>query len=256
MGMLDGQIALIFGIANDRSICWGIAQRLAAEGATLVFTYQGETLEKRVRPLAEQLGVDLVLECDATKDEQVDAVFHTVGDRYGHLDILVHGIAHAHKEDLRARFSEASREGFSYAMEVSAYSLIHFCRLARPLMAGRNGRVITLTYYGAEKVVPNYHIMGAAKAALETCVQYLAYDLAADGIRINAISAGPIKTLAASGISDFYTIGKTSIDRAPMKRLVTQEEVGKAALFLLSDLSSGTTGEVIHVDAGYHVTGM
>jgi len=256
MGMLDGQIALIFGIANDRSICWGIAQRLAAEGAELVFTYQGETLEKRVRPLADQLGVKLVLECDATDDAEVEAVFQAIRERYGHLDILVHGIAHARKDDLKSRYSDSSREGFAYAMDVSAYSLIHFCRLARPLMEGRNGRVITLTYYGAEKVVPNYHVMGAAKAALEASVRYLAYDLAADGIRVNAISAGPIKTLAASGISDFYTIGKTSIDRAPMKRLVTQDEVGKTALYLLSDMSSGTTGEVVHVDAGYHVTGM
>ena len=256
MGMLDGQIALIFGIANDRSICWGIAQSLAAEGAELVFTYQGDIMKKRVRPLAEKLGVKLVLPCDATDDEQVEAVFRTVGETYGHLDVLVHGIAHATRDDLKGRFSDTSRQGFAYAMDVSAYSLIHFCRLARPLMAGRDGRVVTLTYYGAEKVVPNYHVMGAAKAALEAIVRYLAADLAADGIRVNAISAGPIKTLAAVGISDFYNIGKISIDRSPLRRLVSQEEVGKTALYLLSDLSSATTGEVIHVDAGYHVTGM
>jgi enoyl-[acyl-carrier protein] reductase I len=256
MGMLDGQIALIFGIANDRSICWGIAQALAAEGAELVFTYQGETMQKRVLPLAERLAVKLVLPCDATDDEQVESVFRAVGETYGHLDVLVHGIAHATRDDLKGRFSDTSREGFAYAMDVSAYSLIHFCRLALPLMEGRNGRVLTLTYYGAEKVVPNYHVMGAAKAALEACVRYLAVDLAPEGIRVNAISAGPIKTLAAVGISDFYNIGKTSIDRSPLKRLVTQEEVGKTALYLLTDLSSATTGEVIHVDAGYHVTGM
>ena len=167
MGMLDGQIALIFGIANDRSICWGIAQSLAAEGAELVFTYQGDIMKKRVRPLAEKLGVKLVLPCDATDDEQVEAVFRTVGETYGHLDVLVHGIAHATRDDLKGRFSDTSRQGFAYAMDVSAYSLIHFCRLARPLMAGRDGRVVTLTYYGAEKVVPNYHVMGAAKAALQ-----------------------------------------------------------------------------------------
>ncbi|MGD2063310.1 MAG: enoyl-ACP reductase [Nitrospirota bacterium] len=256
MGLLDSQIALIFGIANDRSICWGIAQALAAEGAELVFTYQGETMEKRVRPLADKLAVKLVLPCDATDDEQVEAVFRVVGETYGHLDVLVHGIAHATRDDLKGRFSDTSRAGFAYAMDVSAYSLVHFCRLARPLMEGRNGRIVTLTYYGAEKVIPNYHVMGAAKAALEASVRYLAVDLATDGMRINAISAGPIKTLAAVGISDFYNIGKTSIERAPLKRLVTQEEVGKAAVFLLADLSSAITGEVIHVDAGYHVIGM
>jgi len=256
MGLLDGQVALIFGIANERSICWGIAQALAAEGARLAVTYQGPALEKRVRPLAEKLGVELCLDCDAVNDDQVEAVFQQVGDHFGHLDAMVHGIAHAHRSDLKGRFCDTSREGFTYALDVSAYTLIHFCRLARPLMEGRDGRVITLTYYGSEKVIPNYHVMGAAKAALEANVRYLAVDLAEDGIRVNALSAGPIKTLASVGISDFYTIGKTARDRAPMRRLITQDDVAKSSLYLLSDLSSAVTGEVIHVDCGYHVTGM
>jgi len=256
MGLLDGQVALIFGIANERSICWGIAQALAAEGARLAVTYQGPALEKRVRPLAEKLGAELCLDCDAVNDDQVEAVFQQVGDHFGHLDAMVHGIAHAHRADLKGRFSDTSRDGFAYALDVSAYTLIHFCRLARPLMEGRDGRVITLTYYGSEKVIPNYHVMGAAKAALEANVRYLAADLAEDGMRVNALSAGPIKTLASVGISDFYSIGKTARDRAPMRRLITQDDVAKTSLYLLSDLSSAVTGEVIHVDCGYHVTGM
>jgi len=256
MGLLDGQVALIFGIANERSICWGIAQALAAEGARLAVTYQGPALEKRVRPLADRLNAELCIECDAVDDGQVEAVFQRVGDHFGHLDAMVHGIAHAHRSDLKGRFSDTSREGFAYALDVSAYTLIHFSRLARPLMADRDGRIITLTYYGSEKVIPNYHVMGAAKAALEANVRYLAADLASDGIRVNAISAGPIKTLASVGISDFYTIGKTARDRAPMRRLITQEEVAKTSVYLLSDLSSAVTGEIIHVDCGYHVTGM
>ncbi len=256
MGMLDGQVALIFGIANERSICWGIAQALAAEGARFAVTYQGEALERRVRPLAEKLNAEVCMECDAADDRQVEAVFERVGEVFGGLDMMVHGIAHAHRSDLKGRFSDTSREGFGYALDVSAYSLIHFSRLARPLMEGRDGRILTLTYYGAEKVIPNYNVMGAAKAALEASVRYLAVDLAREGIRVNALSAGPIKTLASVGISDFYTIGKTARDRAPLKRLVTLEDLGRSALYLLSDLSSGVTGEVVHVDCGYHATGM
>ncbi|MDH4099484.1 MAG: enoyl-ACP reductase [Nitrospirota bacterium] len=256
MGLFENKKAVICGVANERSIAWAIAQHLHREGAELAFTYAGDAFRERVEPLAASLGSKLVLSCDVTKDDEIDAAFERLRDEWGGMDVLVHSLAFANKEELKGRFVDTSREGFMLAMNVSAYSLVALSRRALPLMAGRSGNVLTLSYYGAEKVFPNYNVMGVAKAALESTVQYLAADLGKDGVRVNAISAGPIRTLAAMGIGDFREILNHVQSRSPLNKNVTADEVGKTAVYLCSDLASGVTGEVIHVDAGYHVIGM
>ena len=256
MDMLKGKKGVIFGVANDRSIAWAIAEALHREGAELAFTYAGEILEKRVRPLAEGIGAKIILPCDVTKDEEIERVFATLRREWGGLDILVHAIAYAAKEDLSNPYVETSRQGFHLALDVSAYSMVILARQAAALMEGRGGAILTMTYMGAEKVIPNYNVMGVAKAALEASVKYLAYDLGPKGIRVNAISAGPIRTLAASGIAGFKEMLHYSAERAPLKRNIDTDEVARTALYLLSDMASAVTGEVIHVDAGYNIMGM
>ena len=236
MGLLDGKKAAIFGVANDRSIAWAISEAFHAEGAELAFTFAGEILEKRVRPLAEGIGSKIILPCDVTKDEEVEKVFATLKQEWGGLDILVHAIAFANKEDLSNPYAQTSRAGFHLAMDVSAYSLVALAQRAAPLMEGRKGSIVTLTYMGSEKVIPNYNVMGVAKAALEASVRYLAHDLGPKGIRINAISAGPLRTLAAAGISDFKSMLHHVAERAPLKRNIEAEEVGKTALYLVQRL--------------------
>ena len=254
-GLMQGKRGLIMGLANDKSIAWGIAQAVAAQGAELAFSYQGEALKKRVEPLAESLGQPHLYECDVASDESIDALFTTLKAEWGQLDFLVHAIGFADKNELRGRYVDTSRAGFALAMDISVYSFTAVCQRAAAMM-GPGGSLLTLTYFGAERVMPHYNVMGVAKAGLEASVKYLAEDLGKDGIRVNAISAGPIKTLAASGIGDFRYIMRWNELNSPLRRNVTQEEVGKAALYLLSDLGSGTTGENLHVDAGYHVVGM
>ena len=254
-GLMQGKRGLIMGLANDKSIAWGIAQAVAAQGAELAFSYQGEQLKKRVEPLAESLGSPRLFECDVASDDSIDALFAALKAEWGQLDFLVHAIGFADKNELRGRYVDTSRAGFALAMDISVYSFTAVCQRASAMM-GPGGSLLTLTYYGAEKVMPHYNVMGVAKAGLEASIKYLAEDLGKDGIRVNAISAGPIKTLAASGIGDFRYIMKWNELNSPLRRNVTQEEVGKAALYLLSDLGSGTTGENLHVDAGYHVVGM
>jgi enoyl-[acyl-carrier protein] reductase I len=256
MGLLDGRKGVIFGVANEKSIAWAIAQKLHKEGAELAFTFAGEALEKRVRPLADSLGAKLILPCDVTKDDQIQAVFDQIRSAFGHLDILVHAIAFANKEDLKTDFLSTTRDGFRLAQDVSAYSLTVLARHAAPLMEGRPASILTLSYYGAEKVVPRYNVMGVAKAALEASVRYLAADLGPRGIRVNAISAGPIRTLASAGISGFLDMLHHVEAKAPLRRNISAEEVAGTALYLASDLASGVTGEVIYVDAGYHIMGM
>jgi enoyl-[acyl-carrier protein] reductase I len=256
MGLLDGKKAAIFGVANERSIAWAIAEAFHAEGAELAFTYAGEVLEKRVRPLAEGIGSQLILPCDVTKDEEIDKVFAELGRKWGGLDILIHAIAFANKEDLSHSYLQTSRAGFHLAMDVSAYSMVALARSAAPLMEGRQSAILTLTYMGSERVIPNYNVMGVAKAALEASVRYLAYDLGPKGIRVNAISAGPIRTLAAAGISDFKSMLHYVADKSPLKRNIDAAEVGKTALYLCSSWGSAVTGEVVHVDAGYNIMGM
>ena len=253
--VLEGKKGLVFGIANHRSIAWGIAQALHAQGAELGFSYGLPQLERRVLPLADSLGVDFVEKCDVTKDEEIEAVFRKAEDAFGEIDILVHAIAYAEQDDLTGRFVDTSRDGFKMALDISAYSLVALTQAALPLMSN-GGSVLTMTYYGAEKAVPHYNVMGVAKAALEASVRYLAADLGPDNVRVNAISAGPIKTLSAAGISGFRKMLHYVEERAPLRRNVDQDEVGKTALWLCSDLSSGVTGEVVYVDAGYHILGM
>ncbi|HSH03889.1 MAG TPA: enoyl-ACP reductase [Anaerolineae bacterium] len=255
MGILDGKKALIFGIANKRSIAWGIAQAFHEQGAEIGFSYGIPQLEKRVQPLAEEIGVTFVEKCDVTSDEEIEAVFAKAKEHFGQIDILVHAIAFANKEELEGRFYDTSREGFRLALDISAYSLVALTRHARPLMTD-GGAVLTLSYYGAEKVVPHYNVMGVAKAALEASTRYLAAELGVENIRVNAISAGPIKTLAAGGIAGFRKMLNYVGERSPLRRNVDQDEVGKTALWLCSDWGSGVTGEVIYVDAGYHILGM
>ena len=255
MGLLDGKKAAIFGVANDRSIAWAISEALRAEGAELAFTFAGEILEKRVRPLAEGIGSRIILPCDVTKDEEIEKVFTRLKQEWGGLDIMIHAIAFANKEDLANPYVQTSRHGFHLAMDVSAYSMVALARHATPLMEGRGGSMLTLTYMGSEKVIPNYNVMGVAKAALEASVRYLAHDLGPKGIRVNAISAGPIRTLAASGIADFKEMLHHVSERAPLKRNIDATEVGKTALFLCSEWGSAITGEVLHVDAGYSIMG-
>ena len=253
--LMAGKRGLVMGVANDRSIAWGIAKVCAAHGAELAFTYQGDALAKRVKPLADSLASTHVLSCDVTDDDSVDAVFRTLEDDWGRLDFLVHAIAFSDKTELTGGYLQTSRDNFLRTMDISCYSFTSVAQRAVPLMA-EGGSMITLTYYGAERVMPHYNVMGVAKAALEASVRYLAADLGPHGIRCNALSAGPIKTLAAAGIGDFRFILKWNELNAPLHRNVTIEEVGNAGLYLLSDLGSGVTGEVHHVDCGYHTVGM
>jgi len=252
---MAGKRGLVMGVANERSIAWGIAKIAAAHGAELAFTYQGEALEKRVRPLASEVGSTLVLPCDVTDAASLDAVFKSLADDWEGLDFVVHAIAYSDKDELKGQYVETTRANFLMTMDISCYSFTDVCRRAAALMKN-GGSLLTLSYIGAERVVPHYNVMGVAKAALEASVRYLAVDLGGLRIRVNAISAGPIKTLAASGIGDFRYILKWNELNAPLKRNVTIEEVGSAGLYLLSDLSSGVTGEVHHVDSGYHTVGM
>jgi enoyl-[acyl-carrier protein] reductase I len=254
-GILAGKRGLIMGLANERSLAWGIARAARAAGAELAFSYAGEALEKRVRPLAAELGSDLCVECDVSDAAAIEAAFAALGARWDALDFLVHAIGFSDKNELRGRYIDTGLDNFLMTMNVSAYSFTAVARAARPLLRP-GGSLLTLTYYGAEKVVPHYNVMGLAKAALEASVRYLAVDLGPEGVRVNAISAGPIRTLAASGIGDFRYILRWNELNAPLRRNVTIEDVGGAALFLLSDLGAGVTGEVLHVDAGYHVVGM
>jgi enoyl-[acyl-carrier protein] reductase I len=255
MGLMTGKRGLIMGVANDRSLAWGIAQKLAAEGAELAFSYQGEALEKRVRPLAASVGVPHLFECDVASDESIDALFAGVAALWPTIDFLVHAIGFSDKAELRGRYAETSRANFAMSMDISVYSFTAVARRAAAMMP-EGGSLLTLSYYGAQKVIPHYNVMGVAKAALEASVRYLAVDYGRDNIRVNAISAGPVKTLAASGIGDFRYILKWNELNSPLKRNITLEDVGGAGAYLLSDLSSGTTGEVLYVDGGYHVVGM
>lgn len=254
-GLMQGKRGLIMGLANDKSLAWGIARRLAEQGAELAFSYQGEALEKRVRPLAASLGSDFLIDCDVSEMGALDTAFATLAARWPTLDFVVHAIGFSDKNELRGKYVDTSLENFLMTMNISAYSLVAVARRAAAMMA-EGGSILTLSYYGAEKVIPHYNVMGVAKAALETSVKYLANDLGPQAIRVNAISAGPIKTLAASGIGDFRYILKWNELNSPLRRNVTIEDVGGAGLYLLSDLASGVTGEIHHVDAGYNVVGM
>ncbi|MGR3794324.1 enoyl-ACP reductase FabI [Vannielia sp. SX4] len=253
--LMAGKRGLIMGLANDKSIAWGVAKALADAGAELALTYQGDAFKKRVTPLAEQLGCTLMADCDVSNTESVDAAFAQIEKEWGGLDFYVHAIGYSDKNELRGRYVDTSVENFRMSMEISVYSFTACTARAEKLMKN-GGSCLTLTYYGAEKVMPHYNVMGVAKAALEASVRYLAEDLGKDGIRVNGISAGPIKTLAASGIGDFRYILKWNELNSPLRRNVTIDDVGKSALYLLSDLGSGVTGEIHHVDAGYHAVGM
>ncbi|TMF34868.1 MAG: enoyl-ACP reductase [Chloroflexi bacterium] len=255
MGLLDGKRVLIFGVANDHSIAWGIAQALHGEGAEIGFSSVESLIDKRVRPLAESLGSTFVEPCDVQRDEDIDRVFNRWGETHDGLDVLVHALAFAKREDLTGRFIDTSRDGFALAQDVSAYSLVGLTRAAMPQLR-RGSSILTLTYYGAEKVVANYNVMGVAKASLEACVRYLAADLGPDGIRVNAISAGPVRTLAAAGIGGFKKMYADFADVAPLRANITIEDVGRTAVYLASDLSSAVTGEVIYVDGGFSVLGV
>lgn len=254
--LLQGKLGLILGIANKRSLAWGIARSTSREGARLAVTYQGERLEENVRELAQELKDPLILPCDVGKDEDLDALAASVKKELGGLDFVVHAVAFALREELDGEYLNTSREGYRIAQDVSAYSLTALARRSAPLMEGRGGSIVTLTYLGGERVVPHYNVMGVAKAALEMSVRYLAADLGPKGIRVNAISAGPIKTLAASGVHGLSKMLEYHRTHAPLRKNTEQEEVGDAALFLVSHLSRGITGEVVHVDGGFHVLGM
>jgi len=254
-GLMAGKRGLIMGVANDRSLAWGVAKALADAGAELAFTYQGEALEKRVRPLAAQAGSSLVLPCDVMDDASMDATFNRLKQDWGAMDFALHAIAFSDKDELKGKYANTSRHNFQRSMEISCFSFTDMCRRAAELMPN-GGSLATLSYLGAERVVPHYNVMGVAKAALEASVRYLAADFGHDSIRVNAISAGPVKTLAASGIGDFRFILKWNELNAPMERNITIEDVGGAGLYLFSDLSRGVTGEVHHVDGGYHSVGM
>ena len=254
-GLMAGKRGLIMGLANDKSLAWGIAKKLSEQGAELAFSYQGEALKKRVGPLAEQLGSDFIFECDVSDMDALDEAFATLGARWETIDFVVHAIGFSDKNELRGLYVDTSLDNFLMTMNISAYSLVAVAKRARAMMPS-GGSILTLTYYGAEKVIPHYNVMGVAKAALESSVQYLANDLGPENIRVNAISAGPIKTLAASGIGDFRYILRWNELNSPMRRNVTIDDVGGSGLYFLSDLSSGVTGEVHHVDGGYHVVGM
>ena len=254
-GVMAGKKGLIMGVANERSIAWGIAKKVAEQGADLAFTFQGDALQKRVTPLAASLGSSLVLPCDVTDEASVDAVFSELQSRWGKLDFVLHAIAYSDKEELKGQYVDTTRDNFERTMDISVYSFTEITRKATAMM-NDSGSLLTLTYYGAERVMPHYNVMGVAKAALEASVRYLAVDLGGRNIRVNGLSAGPMKTLAASGIGDFRYILKWNEYNSPLKRNVTLDDVGGAGLYLLSDLSSGVTGETHHVDCGYHVVGM
>jgi enoyl-[acyl-carrier protein] reductase I len=254
-GLMSGKRGLILGVANNRSIAWGIAKACVEQGAEIALTYQGDAFKKRVEPLAAELGAMIAGDCDVTNTDSVDAVFAKIEKEWGRLDFLVHAVAFSDKDELTGRYVDTTRDNFRKTMDISVYSLTALAQKAEPLMTN-GGSILTLTYYGAEKVMPHYNVMGVAKAGLEASVRYLAVDLGGKGIRVNAISAGPIKTLAASGIGDFRYILKWNEYNSPLKKSVSIEEVGNSALYLLSDLSTGVSGEVHHVDAGYHVVGM
>ncbi|MGR3660866.1 MAG: enoyl-ACP reductase FabI [Paracoccaceae bacterium] len=253
--LMAGKRGLIMGLANNRSIAWGIAKACADAGAELAFSYQGEQLKKRVGPLAAEVGSDFLVECDVSDAASLDNLFEALETKWGKLDFVVHAIGFSDKNELRGRYVDTSRANFNMTMDISVYSFTAVCVRAAKIM-NKDGSLLTLTYYGAEKIMPHYNVMGVAKAALEASVRYIAEDLGKDGIRCNAISAGPIKTLAASGIGDFRYIMKWNEYNSPLRRNVTTDDVGRSALYLLSDLGSGVTGEVLHVDAGYHVVGM
>lgn len=253
--LMDGKRGLIMGVANHMSLAWAIAQAVHAQGAALAFTYQGEALAKRVKPLAESVDSDFTLDCDVGDPASLDLVFAAIKERWGSIDFLVHAIGFSDKEELKGRYVDTSRTNFQRTLDISCFSFTDVCRRAAELMPN-GGSLLTLTYYGAEKVMPNYNVMGVAKAALEMSVKYIAVDLGGANIRVNGLSAGPVKTLAASGISDFRYILKWNQYNAPLKRNVTTDEVGGAGLYLLSDLSAGVTGEIHHVDCGYNVVGM
>jgi len=253
--LMAGKRGVVFGVANNRSIAWGITKAVSAQGAEVALTYQGEALKKRVGPLAAEIGSKLVLPCDVTDKASVDAVFETLAREWGSIDFLVHAVAFSDKDQLDGRYVDTTEDNFTKTLQISCFSFTALAKRAEKLMPN-GGSLLTLTYYGAEKVMPHYNVMGVAKAALETSVQYLAADLGKNNIRVNAISAGPIKTLAASGIADFRYILKWNEYNSPLRRTVTIEDVGGGGLYLLSDLSNGVTGEVLHIDAGYHVVGM
>lgn len=256
-GLMAGKRGLIMGLANDKSLAWGIAKALHAQGAEMAFSYMGDALLKRVGPLAAEVGSDFLIDCDVSNMDSIDAAFAAIEAKWGKLDFLVHAIGFSDKNELRGLYVDTSLDNFLMTMNISAYSLVAVTKRARPLMnAAGGGSILTLTYYGSEKVIPHYNVMGVAKAALDTSVKYLANDLGPENIRVNAISAGPIKTLAASGIGDLRYILKWNELNSPLRRNVTIDDVGGSGLYFLSDLSSGVTGEVHHVDAGYHVVGM
>ncbi len=253
--IMKGKRGLIMGVANDRSISWGIAKKIASEGAEIAFTYQVEALKKRVEPLAKSIGSSILIPCDVTDSLSMENTFEIIKKEWGDIDFLVHGIGFSNKDELRGKYYNTSSENFNQTMHVSCYSFTEACKLAEPIM-NEGGSIITLTYFGSEQVMPHYNVMGVAKAALEASVRYLAVDMGEKNIRVNAISAGPIKTLAASGIGDFRFILKWNELNAPLKRNVSQDDVGNSALYLLSDLGSAVTGEIQHVDCGYHTVGM
>ena len=254
-GIMSGKRGLIMGVANERSIAWGIASAAAAQGAELAFTFQGDALRKRVEPLAASVGSEMVMECDVTDDASMDAVFAELEAKWGKIDFILHAIAYSDKEELKGKYVDTTRNNFDRTMDISVYSFTAIAARAAKLMSD-GGSMLTLTYYGAERVMPHYNVMGVAKAALEASVRYLAVDLGGQNIRVNGLSAGPMKTLAASGIGDFRYILKWNEYNSPLKRNVTLEDVGGAGVYLLSDLSSGVSGETHHVDCGYHVVGM
>jgi enoyl-[acyl-carrier protein] reductase I len=254
MGLLTGKTALIFGIANDRSIAWGIARAFHEQGATLGFSYAGPVLEKRIRPLAESLGVTFVEQCDVASDSEITAIAEKAASSFGQVDILVHSIGYADQAELEGPYYNTTRAGFHLAMDISVYSFTALAKAFRPILR-RGGAILTMTYYGSEKVAPNYNVMGVAKAALEASVRYLAYDLGPAGVRVNAISAGPIRTLAASGVAGFKAMYKHFHRLAPLGQLITPEDIGGTALYLCSDLSSKVTGEIVFVDSGYNILG-
>jgi enoyl-[acyl-carrier protein] reductase I len=254
-GLMAGKRGLVMGVANDRSLAWSISRAASGQGAALAFTYQGDALAKRVRPLAEGIGSDMVLPCDVTDEASMDAVFAEIGERWGGLDFVVHAVAYSNRDELKGKYVDTSEENFTNTLLVSCYSFTALCQRARPLM-GEGGSLLTLTYAGSERVMPHYNVMGVAKAALEASVRYLAEDLGPQGIRVNALSAGPMKTLAASAIGDFRYILKWNEFNSPLRRNITADDVGGAGVYLLSDLSSGVTGEIHHVDCGYNIVGM
>lgn len=253
--LMQNKKGLIMGVANDRSIAWGIAKIIANHGGQIAFTHQGDTLKKRVQPLADSVGSKILIPCDVTDFQSMENTFNTIKNEWGELDFVVHAIAFANKDELKGKYYNTSTENFNQSMHISCYSFTETCRLAEPLMTN-GGSILTLTYYGAEQVMPHYNVMGVIKAALETSVKYLAADLGEKNIRVNAISAGPIKTLAASGIGDFRFILKWNELNSPLKRNVTQDDIGNAAVYLLSEMGSAVTGEIQHVDCGYHTVGM